>query len=125
MRYWLEGLGGDVRLLVEPFAGGWVVSLTTVMEGLARSCLIIELHRDLAAVWHSIKSSGTEFAMRASEFERKSEFVEFLLDLPAAESFDRDFRTLVIKHMRRGEILAVRASFNRVGENRNGIDSHR
>ena len=34
------------RLLVEPFAGGGIVSLTAVMEGLAEKCLMAELDRD-------------------------------------------------------------------------------
>ena len=123
VRFWLQRCGGDVPLLIEPFAGGGIVSLTAVMEGLARSCLMIELDRDVAAVWHSILSSGPELASRVSDFKPTRESVESLMASPVNNIVDHGFRTLVINRMRRGGILAAGASFTRVGENGKGIAS--
>lgn len=123
VRVWLEHLGGNVPLLIEPFAGGGIVSLTAVMEGLARSCLMIELDRDVAAVWHTILASGDELAKRVAKFEPTREAVESLMASPVTSVVDHGFRTLVINRMRRGGILAAGASFSRVGENGKGIAS--
>ena len=41
------------RLLVEPFAGGGIVSLTAVMENLADESIMVELDKDVAATLES------------------------------------------------------------------------
>ena len=43
IRAWLTTLKPGPELLVEPFAGGGIVSLTAVMEGLAARCLMAEI----------------------------------------------------------------------------------
>ena len=50
VRVWLERIEPAPGLLVEPFAGGGIVSLTAVMERLAERCLMAELDRDVAAL---------------------------------------------------------------------------
>ncbi len=40
IRVWLERIHPAPRLLIEPFAGGGIVSLTAVMEGLVDRCLM-------------------------------------------------------------------------------------
>ncbi len=123
IRFWLERCGGDVPLLIEPFAGGGIVSLTAVMEGLAGSCLMIELDRDVAAFWHAALTSGSELAKRIEDFEPTREAVESLMASPVTSVLDHGFRTLVVNRMRRGGILAAGASFTRIGENGKGIAS--
>ena len=43
VRAWLGGIRPAPSLLIEPFAGGGIVSLTAVMEGLVSRCLMAEL----------------------------------------------------------------------------------
>ena len=50
IREWLART--EPTVLVEPFAGGGVVSLTAVMEGLVDRCIMIEIDHDVAAFWH-------------------------------------------------------------------------
>lgn len=40
IRVWLNKVNPAPRLLIEPFAGGGIVSLTAVMEGLVERCLM-------------------------------------------------------------------------------------
>ena len=43
IRAWLGSAPHSLRQLVEPFAGGGIVSLTAVMEGLVGRCIMVEL----------------------------------------------------------------------------------
>jgi len=47
------------KILIEPFAGGTLVSLTAVMEELAKSAVIIEIDRDVVDFWRSALECGT------------------------------------------------------------------
>lgn len=50
IRAWLNALESP-QLLIEPFAGGGITSLTAVMEGLVPNCLMVELDQDVADFW--------------------------------------------------------------------------
>src|SRR5579872_7505730 len=54
LRQWLTGRRARPRLLVEPFAGGGILSLTTAFEQLAERVLMVELDDQVAAVWQTI-----------------------------------------------------------------------
>lgn len=123
VRFWLQRCGGSVPLLIEPFAGGGVVSLTAVMEGHTRSCLMTEIDRDVAAFWHAALASGPELAKRVLKFIPTRTAVRALMKSPVTTVEDHGFRTFVLNRVRRGGILANGASFSRVGENGRGIAS--
>src|ERR1700679_3436393 len=42
------------KVLVEPFAGGGIISLTAAFESLAEKTVMVELDRQIAAVWETI-----------------------------------------------------------------------
>ena len=52
IRAWLKQ-GDPQASLVEPFAGGGIVSLTAVMERLAKLAIMIDLDQDVAAFWRA------------------------------------------------------------------------
>ena len=54
VRQWLRSLDARPSMLVEPFAGGGIISLTAVFEDLAEHAVLVELDRDVAAVWQII-----------------------------------------------------------------------
>ena len=54
LRQWLYSLSATPTLLVEPFAGGGIVALTTAFERLAQSVLLVELDAEVAAVWQTV-----------------------------------------------------------------------
>ena len=120
VRHWLTG-GCD--LLVEPFAGGGIVSLTAVMEGLSERALMVDLDRDVAAFWRAALMHGEDLADRIMAFEATWDGVSKLEVTPPVTVLDHGFRTLVLNRTRRGGVLAPGAALTRNGENGNGVAS--
>lgn len=123
IRKWLGATEQPARLLVEPFAGGGIVSLTAVMENLADRSIMAELDRDVAAFWHAALHHGPELRRKVLGFEPTRENVEALACVCPSNVVDHGFRTLVLNRTRRGGILAAGASLSRVGENGKGVAS--
>ena len=120
IRHWLAE---PVSLLVEPFAGGGIVSLTAVMEGLAERALMVDLDRDVAALWRAALMHGDDLAERVLTFDVSRDSVLALEQHCPACVVEHGFRTLVLNRTRRGGVLAPGASLTRSGENGNGIAS--
>ncbi len=123
IRHWLKGIEPRPKLLVEPFAGGGIVSLTAVMEGLVDRCLMVELDRNVAAFWHAALRHGPELCEMVQDFEPTREAVDALSRQVPANVLEHGFRTLVLNRTRRGGILAPGASLSRYGESGKGVAS--
>ena len=123
VRAWLGGLQPTPSLLFEPFAGGGIVSLTAVMEGLVSRCLMVELDRDVAAFWHAALRYRWELIDRILQFTPTREYVEELANRPPSNVLEHGFRTLVLNRTRRSGILAPGASLSKEGEDGKGIAS--
>ncbi len=123
IRHWLKGIEPRPKLLVEPFAGGGIVSLTAVMEGLVDRCLMVELDRDVAAFWHAALRHGPELCEMVQDFEPTREAVDALSQHVPETVLEHGFRTLVLNRTRRGGILAPGASLSRYGESGKGVAS--
>ena len=123
IRHWLKGIEPRPKLLVEPFAGGGIVSLTAVMEGLVDRCLMVELDRDVAAFWHAALRHGPELCEMVRHFQPTREAVDALSQQVPANVLEHGFRTLVLNRTRRGGILAPGASLIRSGECGMGLAS--
>ena len=119
IREWL--LSADPAILVEPFAGGGIVSLTAVMEDLAPRAVMIELDRDVAAFWRSALESDGTLAERVRRFEPTRDNLREIENDPPRCLEEHGFRTLVLNRTRRGGILAPGASYSRRGENGKGV----
>ena len=123
IRFWLGEMAPPPRLLIEPFAGGGIVSLTAVMEGLTERCVMAELDPDVAAFWQATLRSGPELCDRVQRFHPTREAVETVATTVPNDPLDHGFRTLVLNRTRRGGILAPGATFSRAGENGKGVAS--
>lgn len=121
IREWLVKTTPDV--LIEPFAGGAIVSLTGVMEGLVPSAVMVEIDRDVAAFWRSAFESGATLSEWIKKFDPTYENLVELVDRIPRTVEEHGFRTLVLNRTRRGGILAPGASFSRKGENGKGVAS--
>ena len=121
IREWLKGARPDI--LIEPFAGGGIVSLTAVMEDLAPRCLMIERDRDVAAFWRGALRHGAELAGRVRGFAPTRERVRELERAPPDCAAGHAFRTLVLNRTRNSGIMAPGAALIRNGENGKGIAS--
>ncbi len=122
IRTWLSSRPTP-SVLLEPFCGGAIVSLTVAAEGLATRCILVEIDRDVAAFWHACFSHTTELCDRISAFEATRQNVIELDRRVPAGLVDQAFRTLVMNRTRRSGILAQGASFSRVGEDGKGVAS--
>lgn len=120
IRKWLAE---PVDLLVEPFAGGGIVSLTAVMERLAKRAVMVELDRDVAAFWRAALEHPVELAERIRAFPATRARVERLARQVPRTVLDHGFRTLVLNRTRRGGVLAAGATLVRSGENGAGVRS--
>ena len=107
------------KVLIEPFAGGGIVSLTAVMENLADRAVMIELDPDVAAFWRAALRRGRALAARVREFSPTRENIAALEE----GETDRAFRTLVLNRTRNSGILAPGAALIRNGENGKGVAS--
>ncbi len=123
IRFWLGKIDPSPRLLIEPFAGGGIVSLTAVMEGLAERCIMAELDPDVAAFWQAALRSGPELCDKVLRFRPTREAVEAVASIRPSDPVDHGFRTLVLNRTRRGGILAPGAALSRAGENGKGVAS--
>ena len=123
VRAWLKATGAPHPLILEPFAGGAVVSLTAVMEGLAKRARMVERDPDVAAFWRAALEHGDALMARVRDFTPTREAVERLSSQAPADTLERGFRTLVLNRTRRGGVLAPGAALIKRGENGNGIAS--
>lgn len=122
IRAWLRSRTPAPRL-IEPFAGGGIVSLTAVMEGLAARSRMTELDPDVAAFWQAALKHNAELCDRIRAFRPTRTAVARLATQPPATALEHGFRTLVLNRTRRSGILAPDASWLRTGENGKGIAS--
>lgn len=119
IREWLAD--ADASILIEPFAGGGIVSLTAVMEGYVDLAVMIEIDHDVAAFWHSALRRGGQMAERIKEFKPTRETLYSWETSKPQSVNEHGFRTLVLNRTRRAGILADGASYMLNGENGKGI----
>ena len=122
VRAWLHSMNRP-RLLIEPFAGGGIVSLTAIMENLVDECFMTELDQDVAAFWNAALNHGPELTQRVRAFTPTRESVDQIARSTPKDVVEHGFRTLVLNRTRRGGVLAHGASFTRNGENGAGLRS--
>ncbi len=110
-------------LIVEPFAGGGIVSLTAVMEHLVERALMVDLDRDIAAFWRAALCHGPDLAQRVRHFTPSRDRIGDLARQAPRDVVEHGFRTLVLNRTRRGGVLAPGATLTKNGENGNGVAS--
>ena len=123
IRVWLSSIAPAPELLIEPFAGGGIVSLTAVMEGLVERCVMADIDGDVAAFWQAALHHSDKLSAKVAQFTPTHDSVaELARQIPGSVAA-HGFRTLVLNRTRRGGILADGASLNRSGENGRGVAS--
>jgi len=124
VRAWLEGLSYRPSVLVEPFAGGGIVSLTSIAENRVDRVIMCELDEEVVAVWQTAISDDAEWLCDKIEaFHMTPENVHAVLVQEPIQTKDRAFRTIVKNRVQRGGILARGAGLLKAGENGKGLSS--
>ena len=124
IRQWLHCQGGSDNELIEPFAGGGIVSLTAICENLVDRVTMVEKDEDVAAVWRVILSGGAEWLADAiMHFQLTPESARIAIDRASDSLESRAFATIIKNRVNRGGILADGAGFIKNGEKGKGITS--
>jgi len=124
LRHWLTTMYPKPKFLVEPFAGGGIISLTALFENLVHKAVMVELDDEIAAVWESIvKSNGEWLANRILTFELSREAVINEISRRAHTQKEKAFQTILKNRTFHGGILAEGSGLLKYGENGKGIHS--
>lgn len=124
VRLWLRNMPSRPSEFSEPFAGGAIVGLSALFDGLCDRLTIVELDDDVASVWKTILNGSAEaLADRIASFQISRESVEGALRQSPETLLDQAFLTILRNRVQRGGILAPGASLMRYGENGKGITS--
>lgn len=124
LREWLASQKQVPKVLVEPFAGGGIISLTAICEGLVGSVLMVELDDEVAAVWKIVATgAAVELANKILRFEMNTENAALILNEEPNSLLEKAFKTIIKNRCLHGGILAAGSRFMKRGESGKGIGS--
>jgi DNA adenine methylase len=123
VRQWLKQMN-PVELLIEPFAGGGIVSLTAAFENLSNQIVMVELDEEVAAVWEVILNGKNErLADKILNFELTHSNINKELNNADKNTTDLAFCTILKNRIYHGGIIAKGSGMIKNGENGKGIAS--
>lgn len=123
-REWMSHKHPKPEILIEPFAGGGIISITALFENYVNSVIMVEFDEDVAAVWQSVISGESPWlADRILSFNLSRESVISELSNPAVEIRERAFQTILKNRTFHGGVLAKGSGLIKLGENGKGIRS--
>lgn len=124
VRQWLKQENKITRELIEPFAGGGIVSLTAAFEKLAEQITMVELDEEIAAVWEVILNEKNQWlADKIYTYDLTHANVKAELENPNKTLQDIAFCTILKNRVFHGGILAKGSGMIKNGENGKGITS--
>lgn len=123
-RRWIASHPVKPRILVEPFTGGGITSLTALFEDLVERVVMAELDDAVAAVWQAVVDGDAAWLVdRVLAFSMSREAVVAELQKTPDATREKAFQTILKNRTLHGGILAEGSSFIRHGENGKGIGS--
>jgi len=123
-REWMSHKNPKPKMLIEPFAGGGIISLTALFEKYVNCVVMVELDEDVASVWQSVVSgNGPWLADRILSFSLSRESLLSELSKPAVDIKERAFQTILKNRTYHGGVLAKGSGLIKYGENGKGIGS--
>lgn len=123
-RGWCSSLHQKPKFLVEPFAGGGIISLTALSENLAQKAVMVELDNEVAAVWKLIVEGHAKWlADKILTFNLTKESLLKELSKPTKSNKEIAFHTILKNRTFHGGILAPGSGILKHGENGKGITS--
>jgi DNA adenine methylase len=121
-RRWMMNAPSQPTTLIEPFAGGGIISLTAAFEQLADSVVMVELDDQIAAVWQTILAGDAQWlAKRIMTFDLSPESAKAEFAKSPNSKCERAFQTILKNRTAHGGILAEGAGVLKHGENGKGI----
>jgi DNA adenine methylase len=125
IRKWLITLPQKPVELLEPFAGGAIVSLTAIAEDLVDRVTMVELDDAVASVWQTILGDDAAewLADAILSFDFQPQSVRDFLKAVPPTSRERALQTIIRNRVNRGGILAPGAGQLKQGESGKGLRS--
>jgi DNA adenine methylase len=124
VRQWLKQERKIAKELIEPFAGGAIVSLTAAFEKMAEHITMIEMDEEIAAVWEVILNGKNKWlADKIYSYDLTHTNVKAELENPNKKLHDIAFCTILKNRVFHGGILAKGSGMIKNGENGKGITS--
>ena len=124
IRDWLQSKRRQPTHLIEPFAGGAIVSMTAAFERLAKHVVFAELDEGVASVWRVVLNGQAEWlAKEILRFELSAENVRTLLNRSTQDLREKAFQTILRNRVQRGGIMAAGAGLVKTGEKGRGLSS--
>ncbi len=124
VRKWLKQEKKPIELLIEPFAGGGIVSLTAAFEKLANHITMVEMDEEIAAVWEVILNGKNKWlADKIFSYNLTHDNIKSELDNPNKGLHDLAFCAILKNRVFHGGILAKGSGMIKNGENGKGITS--
>jgi DNA adenine methylase len=124
VRSWLHSREIKSSLLIEPFAGGGIVSLTAGFEHLAEHIVMSELDPNVAAVWRAVFGGQADWLCQKIEsFKMTKRNVTSILSGSSLTQRDLAFATIIRNRVQRGGIMAAGAGLVKEGEDGKGLHS--
>jgi len=124
VRQWLKQENKIVKELIEPFAGGGIVSLTAAFEKMAEQITMVEMDEEIAAVWQVILHGENKWlADKIYSFDLTHTNVKAELENPNKKILDIAFCTILKNRVFHGGVLAKGSGMIKNGENGKGIAS--
>lgn len=122
LRAWLKSLDAPPARLIEPFAGGGIVSLTAGFERLSRHVIFCEKDQDVAAVWRVLLNGESEWlCSKILGYDVTLENVQRTLSTAPKSVREQAFRAILKNRVQRGGIMAEGAGLVKAGENGRGL----
>ena len=123
-RDWIKNHYPKTEILIEPFAGGGIISLTALFEEFVSRVVMVEIDEEIAAVWQSVVDGHAEWiAKRILSFELTKESVIDEISRTNVDLREKAFQTILKNRTFHGGILAEGSGFLKYGENGKGIRS--
>jgi DNA adenine methylase len=123
VRKWLKQ-SKETKTLIEPFAGGGIVSLTAAFESLADKIVMVELDHEVAAVWEVIVNGDHNWlADKIYSFDLTSENANSILKKEVKTIKEQAFSTILKNRIFHGGIITKGSGQIKNGENGKGIKS--
>jgi len=124
IREWLQAKQKRPSRLIEPFAGGAIISLTVAFERLAKHVVFAELDSNVAAVWRVVLNGRADWlAKQILNFNLSADAVARVLNRSSDDVREKAFHTILRNRVQRGGIMAAGAGLIREGENGRGLKS--